>query len=726
MKTILILCFLLLGSFASAFDGRVFPPDQKPDDKRLKDAVTLHDYHPFRAVASIDDWKRRAEEISLRTRVAAGIFPALDKTPLGTVKSEAVEKDGFGIQNIYFESFPGHYVTGTLFFPVGDSVSLGLKKEKRPVVMCPHGHWKNGRFYDAGDAQAKRHIAEGGERFYNAARNPLHARCVQLARMGCLVFLYDMLGNADSVQFGEHRRGPRPDMSGSKIGEWGFVSPQSILRLQTNFGLQTWNSVRALDMMLEHPEADPDRVLVTGASGGGTQTLILTAVDERVDASFPCVMPSTAMQGGCTCENSYYLRIGQGNIDLAAVSAPKPFGMTAADDWTIELETKGHPDMVDLYTRLKARKAYEAHFDIHFKHNYNHVSRTHMYQFVNRHFGLGLPAPVLESDFASLSSDELTVWKADGSRPANYKTGAEHEKEVNATWAKDGEQKVAAAFAGNQFDDLRKGWNVILNRSYGEVEAAEFTLVKKEKLAGFIAMGGSIRNSGAGEELPALFYYPDNWNGSVTIYPTAQGKSGLYLGKPSSPTDKVRALLDQGHAVAGVDLFGQGEFLAEGEEATGNQSITYSGKKDLEPDSWQRSPVYYYGYNDSLFVRRVHDLLTTLKMVQTSDKWDVKSVHLKGEGPIGAIALAAGGVAHEFESIEAHLKGFTFGGLNDPWGEHFVPGAIRFGDVAMLVELAADGVLARDSSKLIVSGAALRGKYSKMAADPDGKVEIRK
>ena len=108
--------------------------------------------------------------------------------------------------------------------------------------------------------------------------------------MGCIVFHYDMLGNADSIQFPEHRHGPRESLDGHSLGTWGFASQEGAARLQTNFGLQTLNSIRSLDFLLERGDVDPAKLLVTGASGGGTQTMILSAIDPRVTASFPCVM----------------------------------------------------------------------------------------------------------------------------------------------------------------------------------------------------------------------------------------------------------------------------------------------------------------------------------------------------------------------------------------------------------------------------------------------------
>src|SRR5260221_4765561 len=110
-------------------------------------------------------------------------------------------------------------------------------------------------------------------------------------------------------------------------------------------GLQTGNSTGWRAFLLTLPEVDPERTAIPGASGGGTQTMLLAAVDPRVALSFPAVMVSTAMQGGCTCENSSLLRVNTGNIEFAALFAPKPQAVTTADDWTKEMFTKGFPEL---------------------------------------------------------------------------------------------------------------------------------------------------------------------------------------------------------------------------------------------------------------------------------------------------------------------------------------------------------------------------------------------
>src|SRR5262249_38996016 len=158
-----------------------------------------------------------------------------------------------------------------------------------------------GRFYDAGDKGAKAQVDKGAEKTLEGGHYPLQARCAQLARMGCVVFHYDMVGYADSKD----------------IGHAAFNDVEADLRLQNLMGLQTWNSVRSLAFRTSLREVDAKRIGVTGASGGGTQTFVLCGIDDRPAAAFPAVMVSTGMQGGCVCENAPYLRIGTGNVEFA-------------------------------------------------------------------------------------------------------------------------------------------------------------------------------------------------------------------------------------------------------------------------------------------------------------------------------------------------------------------------------------------------------------------------
>src|SRR5262245_30412320 len=374
-----LLPLLLLATTARAADDplRVIAPNQWPRDARLGKAKTLNDYFPMAVPTSKEAWETRRKELREQVLVANGLWPMPEKTPLKAVIHGKIDRDDYTIEKVYFASLPGHYVTGNLYRPkkAGDKLA---------GVLCPHGHWANGRFYDAGEGGAQAQIREKAEKTPEGAHYPLQARCAQLARMGCVVFHYDMVGYADSKPIG-HRL--------------GFTDGEAELRLQSFMGLQTWNSIRALDFLLSLPEVDPRRIGVTGASGGGTQTFILCAVDDRPTVAFPAVMVSTAMQGGCTCENCSYLRQDTGNIDLAGLFAPKPLAMSGANDWTIDIETKGLPELKKLYALYGAEDRVLAKCFPQFGHNYNQVSREVMYNWFNKHLQLGQKSPVVEKPF---------------------------------------------------------------------------------------------------------------------------------------------------------------------------------------------------------------------------------------------------------------------------------------------------------------------------------------
>ena len=730
----LILVGLLLPSPLWAQGLSALPDGMAPNDSRLEAPVTLHDYHPFRPVASKEEWKGRQEEIVRRIAVSCGLWPQPTKTPLNAVIHKKIDQGDYTIEAVLFESMPGHYVTGSLYRPAGESLKIGVKNGNRPGVLCAHGHWHDARYAHKSDDHAKREIAIGAERFFNGGKSVHQARCVQLARMGCVVFFYDMLGNADSMQFPEHRRGPRPETNGEKMGEWGFVSKNASARLQTNFGLQTWNSIRSLDFILSLDGVDANRILVTGASGGATQTMMVSALDERVTASFPCVMVSTAMQGGCTCENGHYLRIGQGNVDIAAAVAPRPLGLTAADDWTIELKEKGHPDLKKLYEMVGAPRNYEAHFDVHYKHNYNHVSRTHLYQFVNRHFALELKSPVLERDFELLGEKELAVFNEVHPKPLGKQVGLPHEKALNEWWAEDSDRQIQALLNPKTPEQLAKtrevvggALNVMIGRGLPSAGEVNFELVGKETRDGFMELSGLVQNTEHGEEIPASFLYPlGSWSGHLVIWLSPDGKKGMFQ-SGDKPINEVRRLLKQGVAVMGLDLFAQGEFLKSAALAKSkgkNADLIYSKNQNvkLPANSWQRSPVYYYGYNHSTFARRVHDVLTAVAFAQHSENYDVKKIFLvapKGAGHWAAAARAVVG-GEVIQKAWIDTSGFSFAKLKNHWDANFLPGAVKYGDIAGLLTLNAP------FDTVLIDEEVLTESLKKLAAETGGKVFPRK
>lgn len=661
---------------SSAHAGpRGLPEGQKPADVRFEPPKDLNGYFPFTPPATVSEWEARAAEVRRQVLVANGIWPLPAKTDLKPVVHGRVELDGYSVEKAYFESFPGHFVTGSLYRPLA-------KADKYPLVLCPHGHWPQGRFVDQGEAAVKKMITEGAERFEDGGRSPLQARCMQLARMGCIVFHYDMIGYADSQQISyevAHRYGkPRPEMEGET--GWGFFSPQAELRLQSIMGLQTFNSIRALDWLTALPEVDVTRVGVTGASGGGTQTFLLAAVDNRIAAQFPAVMVSTAMQGGCTCENCSLLRINTGNIELAALFAPKPLGMAAANDWTKEIMTKGLPELQQLYKLLGKPDNVMAKALTHFPHNYNYPSRALMYSWFNKHLKLGQQEPIVEGPYRRLTREELTVWDATHPQPPS---GDDYERKLSQQWADDSAARVAALAPTDKASlaEYRRvmggAWETLIGRAKLGRGQVEWKNAFKQKHEDWIEFSGTLTYKAKGEQLPTIFFHPgERWNKQIVIWIDGAGKDGLY-GSDGAPKPELLKLVKAGYGVASVDVFGLGEFLAAGELPGKNRKVKTE----------RQFAGFTYGYNHPLFAQRVHDILTMVGYIRHHEE-QASHVHLVGVNGAGVWAAAAAVVAgFDVDRVAVDTQGFRFAKLTSFDDAEFLPGAVKYGDVPGLLSL---------------------------------------
>jgi len=684
-----LLCLMLVTGLAWA-GPKVFKDGQMPDDVRLGPLKTLNDYFPFEPSASPDAWQQRAQQVRRRVLVAEGMWPTPTRTPLKAVVHGKRDMGDYTIEKVYFQSIPGHFVTGSLYRPDNEH---GLINGKRPGILCPHGHWSNGRFYDRGEANAKKQIESGGAAFISAGRSPLQARMVHLARLGCVVFHYDMEGYADSVHLA-HRPGVRPHMfrGASKDApddSWGFFSPQAELRLQGMMGLQTWNSTRALDFLLSLPDVDGDRIGVTGGSGGGTQSMILAAIDDRVDVSVPAVMVSTAMQGGCTGENANYLRVGTGNVEFAALFAPKPQALIAADDWTKELMTKGYPQLQQHYRLVGAPDHITAAAYLQYKHNYNYPNRQVAYKWFNKHFQLGHDKPEVERDFAFQSAEQLTVWTDGHEKPTN--TGDSHERRIVAHITADSEKLIDAlrpkdAKSLAEFRHVVGGaLQTMIDRDLPRAESVTWSLVHKVQRGDIIDMSGTLYHDGHKEHVPAAFFWPRQWNKQVVIWLDERGKSAMYQ-DDGSPIPPVQRLLDAGYSVASLDMFGTGEFTPDGQPLKKQKMGQYSDGKA----PWQKFAGYTFGYNHSLFARRVHDILTMISFVKSYKPHPTQKAHLfavNGTGKWGAVAAALGG--EQLASVVVDTGGYRFDSITTLDDADMQPGIVKYGDVPSLLALCA-------------------------------------
>lgn len=327
---------------------------------------------------SLDSWEKRADVI--RKGIITGM--KLDQMPkvTGDIKlivTKTHQGDGYIVENVAFESFPGFYVTGNIYRPVNPD-------KKCAAILSPHGHWANRRL-----------TAE------------VQARCATLAQMGAIVLVYDMVGYTDSKQVTHD-------------------IPIALL-------LQTWNSKRVLDYLLSRPDVDPERIGITGESGGGTQTFILTAIDKRIKVSVPVVQVSAHFFGGCVCESGMPIHRSENhqtnNVEIAALCAPRPMLLISdGSDWTRNTPRIEYPYLQKVYAQYNAEHKVE---NVHFPaevHDYGVNKRAAAYTFLAHHLKLQINKLPYKNGFDEsfitfLPEEDLGVFTKEYPMPANALQG---------------------------------------------------------------------------------------------------------------------------------------------------------------------------------------------------------------------------------------------------------------------------------------------------------------
>jgi len=323
---------------------------------------------------SQEEWEKRKAEIlpCLMKALRLDSQPASPQS--NPICAQKRTYEGYTVENIALEVLPGVYTTGSIYKP--------LKiKGKIPVVLCPNGHFANGRYNEQ-----------------------IQARCAGLARMGAMSVSYDLFAWGESaLQF-------EPKYHRSSLANT----------------IQVLNSIRWLDFLLAQNEADPDRVGITGGSGGGSHSMLLAAIDKRIDVSVPAVMMSAIHYGGCPCESGNPIHLcggGTNNVELAAQFAPKPqLIISDGGDWTANVPEVEFPHLKRIYDFYEPTARVE---NVHFPnegHDYGPSKREAMYRFMARHLLLDSTAVIDENnrlDESGISIEEENLLKVFGDKGEN-------------------------------------------------------------------------------------------------------------------------------------------------------------------------------------------------------------------------------------------------------------------------------------------------------------------
>jgi hypothetical protein len=292
------------------------------------------------------------------------------------------EFTSYSVDNAAFECAPGIWVTGNLYRP------FPLPETPCPAILLAHGH-------------GRQEPLESCPRFSESTQQLASS----LATMGAVVFAYDMFAYGESAYH-----------AGTKAHRTSLA--------QT---VQTWSSIRAVDFVSSLKEVDPTRIGMTGASGGGTQTFLAAAIDERISVSVPVVQVSGFFPGGCPCESGRPLhnqcQPQSNNAEIAALTAPRAqLVISDGKDWTRTVDTVEYPYIKAIYNFYgKGDSVENAHFPEE-GHDYGYNKRCAAYKFLAARLGLNLQAVtnhegiIAEEGCTLMESSQLAVFP-DGQLP---------------------------------------------------------------------------------------------------------------------------------------------------------------------------------------------------------------------------------------------------------------------------------------------------------------------
>lgn len=618
-------------SMPSHADEKTPYPDSIPDvDLRANHPpYTLDTHRPFPDYKTKAEWERKRRWIRDRVLVSCGLLPLPEKTPLQAKVFDRVKREGYTIEKVYFQTYPGFYLAGNLYRP------LNTEKGKRhPGILVAHGHWANGRMA-------------------NQPEGSISARAITFARQGYVAFTYDMIGYNDTRQV-DHRFANTP-----KHWLWGV----SVM------GIQTWNSIRAVDFLVSLPDVDKSRLAITGESGGGTQTMMLGAIEDRLAATAPCVMVSHTMQGGCLCENAPNLRQDFFNVELAAVVAPKPqIIVGASGDWTTTTLTMEGPSLAKIY-QLYGKPEQEQHVLFNYGHNINQTSREAVYQFFGKHL-LGLPdsTNLKEPPYQMEPVEALQVFPENKPLPPDAKNA-----EQLTQWLMEKGQEALEKYKPHDEATLasfKKVYGKVWEHTLSVEIPAKSRLKTKAESASTALAGAGVRDNllvgrmGAGDRIPLTLVTPQAGANVDQIHLIVRPG-----GRKSLTESEIAEAIKNRYALALLDPFLMGEQADE----------------KLHAQRQRPFGEYFSTYNRTNLQERVQDVITVCAYLRSV--WSSAKITLVGQEEGGLIAMLAAPVA---DAVIADAKNIDL--TNDEallTEDNYVPGLRRMGDVATALLLSA-------------------------------------
>ena len=585
------------------------------EDARNINITTTTAHMPLPVFSSLQAWEQRKAFLRNQILISAGLSPMPEKTPMHAQIFGKIEEQDYSIEKVLIETLPGFYLGGNLYRPRNG-------RAKRPGLLNPHGHWEYGRLEN----------------------QPLYSGPslgISLARQGYVVFAYDMVGYTDTIQL-PHR----------------FGSPEQRLWSFGPLGLQLWNSIRALDFIASQNDVDSDRLGITGASGGATQAFLLTAIDDRIQFASPVNMVSAIMQGGDLCENAPGLRLNTGNVEIAALFAPKPMLLVSATgDWTRNVPKEEYPAIKRIYDLYGKGDQVEV-VQIDEVHNFNQLSREAVYRFFAK-VNPGL------SDKRELTEHDITVPPLQDMLALSNRTLPANALDLDGVFhvSRDGAQAQNSQPQDTAFlrERLRQTLAV-------EIPRDVITDVHGQSIV--------LSRTGKNDRVPGIAI---QGSGAVVIVVDSDGSAAVLK------TGIVSGLRKEGRALLLLDVFQTGAAKAprNGAGPSANAlKLMPDADEEERADAAAGSPKFLT-FNVSNDAARVQDIVTAIFYASRSGR----DVEIYANGDAGLWATFAAAISPV--PVSLHLENVPKLTSDADYLQHFnVPGILRAGGLEVAEKLA--------------------------------------
>ncbi len=470
-----------------------------------------------------EDWLKRQEKVKETLLKIVGPFPP--KTPLNAHITGVVQKDKYRIEKVVFESQPGFYVTAAMFVP-------NNQKGRTPTIVFTSGHAQE------------------------AFRWPDYQQvCINFVEKGFVVFAFDPIGQGERVQY------YNPELEKSVVGdavfEHSYAGEQCFFTGNSLARYMIWDGIRAVDYLMSRKEVDPERIGITGHSGGGTQAAYIAAFDDRILAVAPeCYLTNMRRlwegDGPQDAEQHFYQGIASGLdlADLLEVRAPKPALQitTTQDFFTIQGAMETEKEVKKAYHAFgKAENFYRVEDDA--PHSVTKKNREARNAFFQKQ--LNLPGDSKDNEVEFLTPEELKITETG---QVLTSLGGETVFSLNKKEAQNYLDKLV--LSRENFENHLKNIVISAKKLSGyqaptKIDEAIFT--GRFRRNGYVIEKYLIRGEGD-YPIPFLLFQPDQPEGAPIIYLDPKGKSEqAFMG------GEIEFLVKKGHPVLAPDLAGIGE-----------------------------------------------------------------------------------------------------------------------------------------------------------------------